>query len=211
MNKYRKDGYITGVPENTYSYVLDFCTKLPGVVVNPVYVFVSPKSDSVVNECFVNVENIVKKYGGKSVFGWQIWEFYGVMIEAEFHSIWLTPENKLIDITPKQLPFKRILFVETPDIFYTGKQTNNIRKSLLKDNILVDEFIQTSENIFKILNNGERATQTSINLSNDEKTYLMNLQRRLLNLQVSIIESVPKRNDPCRCGAGLKYKKCCGK
>lgn len=28
--------------------------------------------------------------------------------------------------------------------------------------------------------------------------------------QTQLVEQKPQRNDPCSCGSGLKYKKCCG-
>ena len=38
---------------------------------------------------------------------------------------------------------------------------------------------------------------------------------RLLNpdapVERAVREPVPGRNDPCSCGSGLKYKRCCGK
>ncbi|HBI17605.1 MAG: hypothetical protein UR60_C0017G0022 [Candidatus Moranbacteria bacterium GW2011_GWF2_34_56] len=210
INKYREDENITGVPENIYPYVLEFCKELPDAT-NPIYIPVKPDSDAMVKECFANVEEKIKNEGGKIVYGWQVWEFYGVMIEAEFHAIWLSPKNELIDITPKELPFTKILFVETPNLIYENKQTNNIRKSLLKNTKLADEFIETYNRMFNILNEGDRSKQTSVRLSDEEKFELINLGKKSSELLIKINNLIPGRNDLCRCGSGKKYKKCHGK
>ena len=68
----------------------------------PVYVKVQPESGAIVSECFPNVERKVLSSGGKMLCGWQIWEWPNVMIEAEFHAIWQSPEGDWVDITPKQ-------------------------------------------------------------------------------------------------------------
>ena len=42
--------------------------------------------------------------------GWRIWEWYGVMIEAEFHTIWESSDGILHDITPAPQEIGRTLF-----------------------------------------------------------------------------------------------------
>jgi hypothetical protein len=208
-NPYREDGYITGIPTGTFSYVLEFCND----VVNngiPVYVSVNPIRDAKVNECFPNVERVVKERGGESIIGWQIWEWYGVMIEAEFHAIWRNPQNELVDITPKVLPFEKILFLPDPNARYEERQINNIRKSLNND-LLVEEFIRTADKKFTLLNEGGRATQRAISLSEEESREHDCLQFKLASLLMQIINKVPGRNELCRCGSGRKFKKCHGR
>ena len=205
-NNYRTDGYTTGVPKALFPHVLEFCKTISNN--EPVYVPIRPEGHALLNECFPNVEEMVKKCGGKSVIGWQIWELYGIMIEAEFHAVWLSPKNELIDITPKSLPLDRILFLEDPNAHYEEKQVNNIRKSLLKGNKDVEEFIQIHDKMFAIYNDGDKAIQKSIT-SEQQKQYEA-LSIESINPLLKIFSFTPGRNQLCRCGSGKKYKNCHG-
>ena len=72
----------------------------------------------------------VEKNGGGFQYGWQIWEWPDVMIEAEFHAVWNSPQGILIDITPKQIDTHKILFLPDANRTYEGKQVNNFRQPL---------------------------------------------------------------------------------
>ena len=50
--------------------------------------------------------------GGNTGFGWTIWEWRArVFLNAEFHAVWVLPDNELIDITSKPEGEARITFV----------------------------------------------------------------------------------------------------
>ena len=66
----------------------------------PYRVPVKPENWAEPGECFFNVKTKVEKDGGQIQFGWTIREWPKIMIEAEFHAIWISPENTPIDITP---------------------------------------------------------------------------------------------------------------
>ena len=53
----------------------------------PQFIPIRPIKGAIHNDCFPNVEIAVKNKGGKAVNGWAIWEWQGVFIEAEFHSV----------------------------------------------------------------------------------------------------------------------------
>lgn len=38
--------------------------------------------------------------GGRLITGWGIWQWDNILVEAEAHAIWESPDNQLIDITP---------------------------------------------------------------------------------------------------------------
>jgi hypothetical protein len=206
-NPYRLDKNITGVPTNIFPYVLDFCRS---IVTNgiPLYVPVQPALGVIEAECFPNVEEVVKKYGGRSIIGWQIWEWYGVMIEAEFHAVWMNPKGFMVDVTPKALPFERILFLPDDTAKYVESQVNNIRRSLVRKMSSLDEFIDIANRKFELLNKGNRATQREIKLPVEENAEWRTLGTRAIDLQIKIIQTIPGRNDLCRCGSGKKFKKC---
>ena len=150
------------------------------------------------NQCFHNVNHVVDKIGGKCVTGWAIWQWANILIEAEAHAIWQSPDDTLIDITPHNLQEQTILFLPDKSVRYYGKQIPSKRKALTNSK-LVKEFIHIREEIEKI----------SIK-SNETYTFIpAEFDRRLNELRV-IFNTPVTRNEKCPCGSGLKYKKCCG-
>jgi hypothetical protein len=145
----------TDVPRDLYPHVIDFCRSLSQGT--PVYLEVRPDPQDVINECPSNVQRHIQSEGGEAVTGWQIWEWLGLMIEAEFHQVWRTADGELRDVTPKVLPFPRTLFVADPRLIYDGRQVNNVRRPLTDDD-RVRKFIALADNIFAITNSGALAT-----------------------------------------------------
>jgi hypothetical protein len=140
------------VPNSTSDYVIRFCEKISNK--KPLYLDVELTNDSRVLNCYKNVKRTVKENGGTVQYGWQIWETLpGLMIEAEAHAIWVDPNGKYHDITPKPFGITRILFLPDAAITYKGKQINNIRMALT-DEPLVLELIEVSNQYFERTNRG---------------------------------------------------------
>lgn len=125
----------------------------------------------------------------------------GVLIEGEFHAVWSDPAGALYDVSTTPGDEDRVLFLPDPDRRYEGRPFNNVRRSLRSD----------AE--FKIFNRGRRATHPGeIHLEAAEAEELAQIQR----IKAGFWHQPPKPlpplgpNDPCRCGSGLKFKKCCG-
>jgi hypothetical protein len=85
----------------------------------PVYVVVRPEPNAQINECFSTVARRVQRDGGQQIFGWTIWST-PVMVEAEFHAVWKSPSDELIDIAPKANGETQILFLPDPSRQYTA-------------------------------------------------------------------------------------------
>lgn len=49
----------------------------------------------------------------------------------------------------------------------------------------------------------------NIEVNTDEKENIVELEAMLNVPKTQRFEKIPKRNDPCLCGSGNKYKKCC--
>ncbi|MFT2157590.1 hypothetical protein [Pseudomonas putida] len=90
------------------------------------------------SECFHNVDTHVESFGGRSVIGWQVWEWPGVFVEAEFHAAWETPEGNLVDITPKADQEKETLFIPDSSRKYEGAMVANIKHPIAKGEIVRD-------------------------------------------------------------------------
>ena len=158
----------------------------------PVKVQVIPDSIALPQECFLNVQKIIRNKGGLCINGWIIWQWANILIEAEAHAIWQNPEGNLIDVTPHDLGEREILFLTDESILYEGHQIPSIRRALTQS-ALVKELISIMEAF-------ERLPIYDIPLE------LMQRNQEIL----AILNTPVKRNDKCPCGSGLKYKKCCG-
>lgn len=132
------------------------------------YVKVCPEDVAEANDCFVNVENKMKKDGGKVQYGWAIWYLPGILMEAEFHAVWLSPDGEYIDISPRQIQFDEIMFLPDPNRAYTGKQVDNVRIPLNK-NPKVKEYIRLFEEKFRVMNEGDLAKQHGLVAVSPEK------------------------------------------
>ena len=146
---------MSQVPNKKEAFVQSFCRR---VVPNarPQYVQLRPVVSEPVNECFSIVPEQVASHGGKQHIGWAIWVWPKVLIEAEFHTVWKSPDGGLVDITPKPVPLERILFVKDPGRQYEGVQVNNIRQPL-NDDAQTLRFIELADAVFVELNHGDLA------------------------------------------------------
>jgi len=172
----------------------------------PVYLPVQPEADAIALECFPNVQAKVARDGGQMQCGWQLWEWPHVLVEAEFHAVWVSPAGKMIDITPKPEGETYILFVPDPRRRYEGLAIDNVRMPL-RDDLLIKHFIQMSEAIVRVMNRGERASQYG------EVSVPANEIQPLLQARDFLGQSLGaglREHAPCLCGSGSKYKRCHG-
>jgi len=174
---------------------------------NPLYVAVRPNNNALINECFPNVDEKIKKDGGRRVIGWQIWKTKH-LIEAEFHAVWASDSDELLDITPKLIPCSKILFLEDKVRNYHGCQVDNVRVNI-SSNTLVNDLILVCETLFKIGNKGDRAYQHKLTLTGEE----LQMWGILNDMKQGLTYMLSQGSTPhqlCFCG-GDKYRKCHGK
>jgi hypothetical protein len=120
---------------------------------NAIYVAVEPAEGAPPNECFPLVEGHAKKFGGRALVGWTLWELPSLFVEAEFHSVWEKPNGGLVDITPKQRETQQVFFLNDPYLKYEGRQLDNVRKPIKKAPLLF-EYLKTFEAEFELMNRG---------------------------------------------------------
>ncbi|MGE8360434.1 hypothetical protein [Pseudomonas sp.] len=142
---------------STDSHVINLCCKIV-TDAQPLIINSSPLPDAPEKECFQIVAGHIEKNGGEAVYGWAIWEVPGVYIEAEFHSVWRSPEGELRCLTPFPLPFETILFLPDLNRLYLGRQIDNVREPLAKDRD-VYRFLYLARRVFEITNAGDLADQ----------------------------------------------------
>ncbi|MBA3029008.1 MAG: hypothetical protein FP816_09395 [Desulfobacteraceae bacterium] len=72
-------------------------------------------------------------------------------------------------------------------------------------NVQTEERVKELESVFK-----ENGWKYTIELKPDEPEDITTLEILLNPVKTKIAEKKEGRNEPCPCGSGKKYKKCCG-
>ncbi|MBV1900761.1 MAG: SEC-C domain-containing protein [Kordiimonadaceae bacterium] len=184
----------------------DFCSFLNNRA-QPQFINVSPGTGAIENECFLNVQRQAKSSGGKLVFGWRIWLWEGVCIEAEHHGIWEQLNGTLLDITPTPHGESKILFVRDDEAtfdFVQFKRRDNIRKPItndpnVRDYLTVSAQMQSLMEQYSVGREIKIPVEVIKPLAMQSKMLLQQIWRRYLG-----------PNDLCTCNSGKKVKKCCG-
>ena len=181
------------------------------IIESPIYIDCIPLESAPSCECFLTVEKHVKDHGGTMILGWAIWELPEVYIEAEFHAVWRKTDGSFLDISPKDEPTKRVLFLPDANARYEGAQVNNIRIPICNAPAVLALFAACNKE-FELSNKGERKFQYGERKFSDEE---MDVLHEILFVKKlaenDMLKLVPKisPNMPCICGSGLKSKKCC--
>lgn len=168
----------------------------------PFYIDITPDKSALPLECFSNVEAKIEQCGGKIVYGWLIWEWKFVLVEAEFHAVWMNLKGEYIDITPRPDGEKRVLFLKDDSIEYTNERVDNIRMPL-QDIPLIKEYIDLNIEIQRFINRDNIKSKEIYTLQ------ALSLRHEKMTKQLRVLKN--ERNKPCYCGSSKKYKKCHGK
>ena len=140
-----------GIPKSVTDQIREICRQIDETQ-EPYFVPVRPEPDSQIEECFFNVKTKVEKDGGRIQFGWALWKWPHVMVWADFHAIWISPEGERIDVTPVP-SFDRMLFL--PDSTQEYDYARSYYRVPLKyfpisDNPVVLEYIALKQELFNI-------------------------------------------------------------
>lgn len=111
----------------------------------PAFVPVEPVYGAEVSRCHVNVADHVRAQGGVPVFGWIIWQSR-VMLHAEAHCNWLSPQGQLIDITPKADREPKVLFLADTGMTWDGRVIASRRAARI-DDPTIRQLIQVHDEI----------------------------------------------------------------
>ena len=178
--------------------IMELCSgAVPGTV--PVYVPVEAAGWGLMNECFPNVQRMVREHGGQQVNGWAVWQWANISVTLEAHAVWESPESKLVDITPHDCGEREILFLRDDRVVYSGKPIGSIRQPLTASPLVAE--------LIELLNERDRIMSAAPGrLCEMPKSLLI----RIMQIQERLHREVG-RNAPCPCQSGLKYKKCCGR
>lgn len=199
-------GMNTRTPPDADKHIQRLIARVaPGQV--PVRLPVTPDAGALAGECYANVAARVAAEGGSVLYGWQLWEWPHVFVEAEFHAVWRSPTGELRDVTLRQDDETEILFVPDPRRTYRGVPIDNVRIAI-RDDPVVHDFIAAAEEMTRLrLRSGKDNGDGSISLPASEATPLMELRA----ITERMLSQGLRANDECACGSGSKYKRCHGK
>jgi hypothetical protein len=139
------------IPNQITDKIMELCNQVvPGAI--PVFIEVVPHDYAIINECFNNVDEMVRRNGGEKVNGWSVWQWANIMVEVEAHAIWRSPSGRLIDITPHINQEKQILFLPDERLAFNGYSIDSIRMPLT-DSPLIAELIQIKKWLFSVTSN----------------------------------------------------------
>lgn len=198
---------LTKTPKKISKAILELCKSInPNS--EPKYIPVNPVKGSTTNDCFMNIKKQLAHNEGDAQYGWVIWEWPNVMIEAESYTVWKNSDGNYISITPTFNGEKEILFLLDESSGSKGRGIKNISR-VLKDDPLIQELLNINDRIFDLVKEYSRiGCFSEIYVPKQE---ILPLQRRKQQI-LARLKFRPKieRNSLCPCGSGKKYKKCCG-
>jgi SEC-C motif len=203
---------LTRTPSPLDRHVIAFCRGISPKA-KPVLLPIKDEAGAIPLECFSNVRSKVSKEGGRIVFGWAIWEWPNVYVEAEHHAVYEGPDGcEWLDITPSETPniFTRV-FIEDASAVYDfqneGIRRDNHRLALHNDP-LIQEFFRGAKAITEALNKlpgiGEIIVPEPV------ARHIQTLEINQAHRTMALVRKYLKRNDPCFCGSGRKFKACHG-
>lgn len=144
---------------------------------------------------------MVQEQGGQHINGWAIWQWASILVEAEAHSVWRSPEGELVDITPHDNGERAILFLHDADMAYSGQSIGNVRLAITGSPLAAE-----------LVNLGNKIDAVMCSYAPGTEIPLSELRRRLLPLKeqreaiVGMLNQKTGRNDPCPCQSAFIVK-----
>lgn len=199
----------TSIPAVLTPVIRGLCEEVsPGS--EPEFLDVRPEPDAIEGECFHNVNRKVERDGGAIVYGWAIWEWPRVFVEAEHHAVW-SDGTQMIDVTPHIPRYSRVLFLPDPTRVYdyVGKKRHlNIKRSV-GTFWSAQAWVDASHRLQQYM---EDCSEGGIMRMNRQIAKELWHEARQAHAHVLVdLAKTTGRNDPCFCQSGLKFKKCCSR
>ena len=203
-------------PTRTPSAVTGPIRKLCGQIspgVEPVFIPISPDADSKPLDCFACVKRKAETEGGRIQFGWAIWEWPGVFIEAEHHAVYAPPAGSAwLDITPPTDPqIRRRLFLPDDaavyDFGHEGVLRDNIRLAH-SDDPLIQQFFNAAAELNRVRNAIPGIGEVTVDALTDARLSACENVKALLFAKLAM--KYTPQGAKCFCGSDKKFKRCHG-
>ena len=196
---------FTTTPTALSPAIVSFCREIsPDHVASRVPV--RPDANAIPNECFHNVTARVSLEGGTIIYGWAIWEWPRVLIEAEHHAVW-EKNGVVLDITPHSMQEAQIVFDPGRVYDFAGKKRVINLKRSLGELESVDNWIRAADVVHQAMEANSVGNEVRMN-----RAQLGALVENLRNAQAAMMLDLARNtraNAPCFCRSGKKFKKCC--
>lgn len=201
-------------PESITPDILMLCYGLDPTT-RPGYVEIRPAPGARINRRFHNAQERVRTRGGTIQYGWRVWEWPGILLQADFHAVWAHPIGKYIDVTPCEYGEPRILFHPDSVRQCYDDPPPSVTMSLI-DSPTLKQYLDVSEQIAEIKRNGQRDLMTNTVLVNRADTEPLlrkqhELEEELVRDQDDLRAAHRKvaPRDQCPCGSGRTHRDCC--
>jgi hypothetical protein len=203
---------MTRTPPAITDQILDLCREI-NPEKTPQYLRILPDRDCAPLDCFHNARRRVERDGGSIQFGWAIWEWPGVYIEAEHHAVYVPLGQPWVDLTPSATPgFSHRLFLADDAAIYNfkneGIRRDNHRRAL-RDDALIQDFFHVAIEHNRIMSSIPGIGEVSVDLRTAQKLEALQQKRDVLTYQIAM--KYTPRNSRCFCDSGRKFKHCHGR
>ena len=159
---------------------------------------VAQRTDSEVDDCFMDVRRQVDEHGGSVQHGWMIWEWPGISAEGVFHAVWRKPDDQLLDVAFKKDGESRILFAPDTKRVFDQRRIPTIRMAIGRDP-RIKQWIEINERFDRLVSRQMRGVPFGTEVIIEGKAFDLRKQADLLSL--AFAESREAR----RAGGGLIF------
>jgi hypothetical protein len=157
-----------------------------------VFVDVSPKPGCRPADCFLNVLRKVQREGGHIQYGWSIWEWPKVFVEAEHHAVYEAPAGSpWRDITPCERRSAKRLFLPDDTATYDFENEGILRENkrlALSDDPLIEDLFVASKRRIAFLNSLPGVEINRSSLSAVEENKYQKIERRWRRATAALID-----------------------
>jgi hypothetical protein len=201
-------------PDNITARIRELCQQVsPGA--EPVFIRIAPDPGCKPLDCFECVRRKVEREGGRIQYGWAIWEWPHVYVEAEHHAVFEPPGGlPCLDITPSaSSEIKRRLFLPDNTAVYNFENEGILRDNFrlaLSDDPLIQEFFAAASKRSAILNAIPGVNVTVNDVDEGTLTRISQAEQLMDELLLALAMKYTPQNAPCFCGSGTKFKRCHG-
>ena len=181
---------------------------------DPVLVRIGANHSDQPSDCFFNVRRRIGREGGSIRFGWALWEWPRVFIEAEHHAVFAPPDDEpWQDVTPCEIPgCRRRLFLPDDTAVYDfeneGRLRDNVRMALSSSPLVQAMFDASAERV-RILNSIPGVGAVTVSLETARSLQAAVFQVMELQHEIGMTHRPPRA--PCYCGRGKMFKQCHGR
>ena len=182
-------------PTEISEKVLELCQQIaPGT--RPQFIHITPEPGCGPADCFANVRRKVQREGGRLQYGWALWEWPKVFLEAEHHAVYEPPHGPpWRDLTPCLRGSRTRLFlpddIATYDFENEGYLREN-RRLALSDDPLIEELFTASKRQVAFLNSLPGVNINVSSLRSFEKKEYQKNERRLARATSDLAEKYGK-------------------